>query len=78
MLVNVDLAELRIVSLTHGLLSQVAYFKLRLMYVLAGLDRGFAANGNAAEEVETSVYSLTSASNPVVLSWASGGLGFRV
>ena len=51
---------------------QVDYYKRRLLYVVAGLDRGFAANGNAAAEVEASVFSLTSASSPVVLSWESG------
>ena len=39
---------------------------------MAGLDRGFAANANAAAEVEAAVFSLTSATSPVILSWTSG------
>lgn len=51
---------------------QVEYYKRRLLYVTAGLDRGFAANPNASSEVESAVTSLVSATDPVVLSWTSG------
>ena len=51
---------------------QVEYYKRRLLYVTAGLDRGFAASALATAEVEAAVASLTSATSPVVLSWTSG------
>ena len=53
---------------------QVEYYKRRLLYVTAGLDRGLAASAIATAEVEAAVASLTSASSPVVLSWTSGDL----
>ena len=53
---------------------QVKYFKQLLLYCVAGLDRGFAANDTANEEVERAVSSLQGATSPVVLSWTSGAL----
>lgn len=50
---------------------QIEYFKRRLLYIASGLDRGNAASPNATSEVESVVYDLTSASEPVVLSWES-------
>ena len=52
--------------------TQVKYFKQLLLYCVAGLDRGFAANEAAGSEVERAVGSLQSATSPVVLSWTSG------
>ena len=51
---------------------QVKYYKQLLIFCVAGLDRGFAANDAAASEVERAVSSLQSATSPVVLSWTSG------
>ena len=53
---------------------QVKYFKQLLLYCVAGLDRGFAANEAAGAEVERAVGSLQNATSPVVLSWTSGML----
>ena len=52
--------------------AQVRYFKQLLLYCVAGVDRGFAANDRANEEVERAVSSLQNATTPVVLSWTSG------
>ena len=51
---------------------QVKYYKQLLIYCVAGLDRGSAANEAAASEVEIAVSRLQSATSPVVLSWTSG------
>ena len=40
---------------------QVSYFKKRLMFCVAGLDRGFAANDTAVKDVEAAIYSLVGA-----------------
>ncbi|KAK9815485.1 hypothetical protein WJX72_004499 [[Myrmecia] bisecta] len=51
--------------------SKGAYFKTRLLYSIAGLDRGFAANTEAANMVEDAVSALVSASEPVSLAWTA-------
>ena len=57
--------------------TQANYFKLRLLECIAGLDRGFAADGYAAMQVESATLALTEQSEPVMLSWTSGlGLDF--
>ena len=48
------------------------YYKQLLLYSVAGLDRGSAANDAAASEVEIAVSRLQSATSPVVLSWTAG------
>ncbi len=55
-----------------GAETQSNYFKLRLLECIAGLDRGFAANGYAAMQVESAALALTEQSAPVMLSWTSG------
>ncbi|CAL5223976.1 g6587 [Coccomyxa viridis] len=39
----------------------VSYFKKRLMFCMAGLDRGFAANATAVKDTEAAIYSLVGA-----------------
>lgn len=51
--------------------TQANYFKLRLLECIAGLDRGFAADGYAAMQVESATLALTEQSEPVMLSWTS-------
>lgn len=51
---------------------QAEYYKKRLFYCVAGLDRGSGANSSAAAEVEAAVASLLAVSPPVLLSWAPG------
>ena len=54
-------------------LMQVGYYKKRLLYCIAGLDRGFAANKLAATTVEGAVDSLiTEVGAPVILGWSTG------
>lgn len=54
--------------------TQAGYFKLRLLECIAGLDRGLAADGYAAMQVESAALALTEQSEPISLSWtpASG------
>ena len=52
--------------------TQASYFKLRLLECIAGLDRGFAANGFAAMQVESAALALTEQSEPISLSWTPG------
>ena len=40
---------------------QVSFFKKRLMFCVAGLDRGFAANAAAVKDTEAAIYSLVGA-----------------
>ena len=39
----------------------MSYFKKRLMFCVAGLDRGFAANDTAVKDTEAAIYSLVGA-----------------
>ena len=41
--------------------AQVSFFKKRLMFCVAGLDRGFAANVAAVKDTEAAIYSLVGA-----------------
>ena len=52
--------------------TQAGYFKLRLLECIAGLDRGFAADGHAAMQVESAALALTEQSEPISLSWTPG------
>lgn len=48
------------------------YLKKRLLFSVAGLDRGFAANESAALAVETAIYSLVGAAGgSPPLTWSS-------
>lgn len=54
---------------------EVGYFKKRLMYCVAGLDRGFAANDGAELAVEAAIYSLVGAAGGAPeLSWTASAL----
>ena len=48
-----------------GCTRQAEYLKLRLMYCIAGLDRGFAASKAAAAEVSSAVNALVGFGEPV-------------
>ena len=52
--------------------TQASYFKMRLLECIAGLDRGFAANGYAAMQVESAALALTEQSEPISLTWTPG------
>ena len=51
---------------------QAEYYRNRLLVCVSGLDRGSAANTSAVAEVEATLASLLSVSQPVLLSWAPG------
>lgn len=54
---------------------EVGYFKKRLMYCVAGLDRGFAANDSAELAVEAAIYSLVGAAGGAPeLTWTASEL----
>ncbi len=54
---------------------QVSYQKKRLLFSVAGLDRGFAANAAAELAVETAIYSLVGAAGgSPPLTWTSSAL----
>ena len=63
--------------LTKHVLAQVSYFKKRLMFCVAGLDRGFAANAAAVTDTEAAIYSLVGAAGgaPTLSYSTSAGLG---
>ena len=57
----------------------MSYFKKRLMFCVAGLDRGFAANDAAVKDVEAAIYSLVGAAGGApTLSYApsTGGASY--
>ena len=53
---------------------QAEYAKLRLMYCVAGLDRGFAASKAAASEVSAAVNALVGYGEPVDFQGTAWGL----
>ena len=64
-------------GLTKHVLAQVSYFKKRLMFCVAGLDRGFAANATAVTDTEAAIYSLVGAAGgaPTLSYSPSAGFG---
>lgn len=64
-----------------GFWRQAEYAKLRLMYSVAGLDRGFAASKAAASEVSAAVNALVGYGEPVDFQGAGSRMlmvsGFR-
>ena len=61
----------------ESMLAQVSYFKKRLMFCMAGLDRGFAANATAVKDTEAAIYSLVGAAGgaPTLSYQAPEGAG---
>lgn len=60
----------------------MGYYKKRLMYSVAGLDRGFAANASAVLGVEGAIYALVGAAGgSPALTWTASeqsiSLSFR-
>lgn len=64
-------------GLTKHVVAQVSYFKKRLMFCVAGLDRGFAANAAAVTDTEAAIYSLVGAAGgaPTLSYSPSAGFG---
>lgn len=51
-------------------MQEVGFYKKRLIYSVAGLDRGFAANKGAVAAVEGAIYSLVGAAGgSPALTW---------
>ena len=56
----------------------MSYFKKRLMFCVAGLDRGFAANKTAVTDTEAAIYSLVGAAGGApTLSYSPTSTGGR-
>jgi hypothetical protein len=63
------------VPTTFSWYMQIDYLKKRLLYSVAGLDRGFAANSGAQLVVETAIYSLVGAAGGSPnLTWTVGAI----